>query len=139
MSGKGTEIGDRFEHLAAIRAGLEHPERVGICLDTCHVFSAGYDIVHDLNGVLVEFDRVLGLDLLKAVHLNDSMMPFGAKKDRHSTIGTGEIGLDALLQVMQHPKLKHLPFYLETPLDDAGHKEEIAMLKAKLPGMEKIF
>ena len=132
MSGKGTEIGERFEQLAAIREGVNHPERIGICLDTCHVFSAGYDIVHDLDGVLEEFDRILGLDLLKTIHLNDSMMPFGAKKDRHSTVGNGEIGMEALLRVMCHPKLCHLPFYLETPLDDAGHKDEIAMLKEKI-------
>lgn len=132
MSGKGTEIGERFEQLAAIREGVNHPERIGICLDTCHVFSAGYDIVHDLDGVLDEFDRILGLDLLKTIHLNDSMMPFGAKKDRHSTVGNGEIGMEALLRVMCHPKLCHLPFYLETPLDDEGHKDEIAMLKEKI-------
>lgn len=132
MSGKGTEIGDRFEQLAAIRAGLDHPERVGICLDTCHVFSAGYDIVNDLDGVLQEFDRILGLDLLKAIHLNDSMTPFAARKDRHSTIGNGEIGLEALLAVMRHPKLQGLPVYLETPLDDAGHKDEIARLRRLL-------
>ena len=129
MSGKGTEIGDRFEHLRAIREGVKRPERVGICLDTCHVFSAGYDIVHDLDGVLAEFDRILGLPLLRAVHLNDSLTPFGANKDRHAIIGGGEIGLDALLSVMKHPLLRELPFYLETPLDDAGHKEEIRKLR----------
>lgn len=132
MTGKGTEIGARFEHLKEIRDGVSHPERIGICLDTCHVFAAGYDIVRDLDGVLEEFDRVLGLDLLRAVHLNDSMMPFASHKDRHATIGTGEIGLEALLRVMNHPLLKELPFYLETPLDDAGHKEEIRMLREKL-------
>lgn len=132
MSGKGTEIGWRFEQLAAIREGLVHPERVGICFDTCHVFAAGYDIVHDLDGVLEEFDRILGLDLLRAIHLNDSAMPFGSRKDRHSTIGNGEIGLEALLRVLQHPALRDLPVYLETPLDDKGHKEEIRMLREKL-------
>lgn len=132
MSGKGTEIGAGFEELKAIRDGVKHPERIGICLDTCHVFSAGYDIVNDLEGVLSEFDRVLGLKLLKAVHLNDSMMPFGAHKDRHAVIGGGEIGMDALLGVLRHPALKNLPFYLETPLDDAGHKAEIQMLRDKL-------
>lgn len=134
MTGKGTEIGARFEQLKAIRDGVRHPERIGICLDTCHVFAAGYDIVHDLDGVLEEFDRVLGIELLKAVHLNDSMMPFGSHKDRHAAIGEGEIGLCALLAVMQHPLLRSLPFYLETPLDDAGHKEEIRMLKEKAGG-----
>lgn len=129
MSGKGTEIGWRFEELKAIRDGVSHPERIGICLDTCHVFAAGYDIVNDLDGVLEEFDKVLGLELLRAIHLNDSMMPFGSRKDRHAVIGGGEIGMEALLNVMRHPKLKDLPFYLETPLDDAGHKEEIARLR----------
>ena len=132
MSGKGTEIGYRFEQLKEIRDGVQHPERIGICLDTCHVFAAGYDIVHNLDGVLEEFDRILGLPLLRAVHLNDSMMPFDSRKDRHAVIGGGEIGLEALLNVMRHPKLKDLPFYLETPLDDAGHKDEIARLKEYL-------
>lgn len=132
MSGKGTEIGARFEELAAIRQGLRHPEWVGICLDTCHVFAAGYDIVNDLDGVLTEFDRILGLELLRAVHLNDSSMPFGSHKDRHSTIGNGEIGMEALLRVLTHPALKELPFYLETPLDDAGHKREIRLLREKI-------
>lgn len=132
MSGKGTEIGVRFEELKAIRDGVRHPERIGICLDTCHIFAAGYDIVHDLDGVLTEFDRVLGLELLRAIHFNDSMMPFASRKDRHATIGDGEIGLEALLRVMRHPALKDLPFYLETPLDDAGHKQEIQMIKEKL-------
>ena len=132
MSGKGTEIGYRFEQLKEIWDGVQHPERIGICLDTCHVFAAGYDIVHNLDGVLEEFDRILGLPLLRAVHLNDSMMPFDSRKDRHAVIGGGEIGLEALLNVMRHPKLKDLPFYLETPLDDAGHKDEIARLKEYL-------
>ena len=132
MSGKGTEIGAGFEELKAIRDGAVHPERIGICLDTCHVFSAGYDIVHNLDGVLEEFDRVLGLSLLKAVHLNDSMMPFGSHKDRHAAVGEGQIGMEALLGVMRHPVLRDLPFYLETPLDDQGHKEEIRMLRERL-------
>lgn len=132
MSGKGTEIGAAFEELRAIREGTNHPEKIGICLDTCHVFAAGYDIVHDLEGVLEEFDRVLGLPLLRAVHLNDSMMPFGSRKDRHAAIGAGEIGLDALLGVVTHPVLKELPFYLETPFDEAGHAKEIAMLRKEL-------
>ena len=132
MSGKGTEIGDRFEQLAAIRNGVKHPERIGICLDTCHVFAAGYDIVNDLGGVLAEFDRILGLSLLRAVHLNDSCMPFGSHKDRHAAIGEGMIGWEALLNVMRHPALKNLPFYLETPFDDAGHKEEIRRIREAL-------
>ncbi len=132
MSGKGTEIGASFEELKAIRDGAVHPERIGICLDTCHVFSAGYDIVHNLDGVLEEFDRVLGLGLLRAIHLNDSLMPFGSHKDRHAVIGEGEIGMEALLGVLRHPQLRGLPFYLETPLDDAGHKEEIRRIKERL-------
>lgn len=132
MSGKGTEIGAGFEELKAIRDGAVHPERIGICLDTCHVFSAGYDIVHNLDGVLEEFDRVLGLGLLRAIHLNDSLMPFGSHKDRHAVIGEGEIGMEALLGVLRHPQLRELPFYLETPLDDAGHKEEIRRIKERL-------
>ena len=132
MTGKGTEIGAKFEHLKMIRDAAGHPERIGICLDTCHVFAAGYDIVHDLDGVLEEFDQVLGLKLLRAIHLNDSMMPFGSHKDRHAAVGEGEIGLEALLAVMRHPLLKGLPFFLEKPLDDEGHKEEIRMLKEKV-------
>ena len=132
MSGKGTEIGVSFEELKEIRDGVKHPERIGVCLDTCHVFAAGYDIVNDLDKVLEEFDRVLGLDLLRAIHLNDSMMPFGSHKDRHAAIGEGEIGLEALLRVLEHPLLRELPFYLETPFDDVGHKKEMEMIKRKL-------
>lgn len=132
MSGKGTEIGVSFEELKKIRDGVKHPERIGVCLDTCHVFAAGYDIVNDLDKVLEEFDRVLGLNLLRAIHLNDSMMPFGSHKDRHVAIGEGEIGLEALLRVLEHPLLRELPFYLETPFDDAGHKKEMEMIKRKL-------
>ena len=132
MSGKGTEIGYRFEQLKQIRDGVQHPERIGICLDTCHVFAAGYDIVHDLDGVLDEFDRILGLELLRTIHLNDSLMPFGSRKDRHAVIGEGEIGMEALLNVLKHPRLRDLPFYLETPFDDAGHKKEIAVIRKRL-------
>lgn len=137
MSGKGTEIGERFEELKAIRDGVKHPERIGICLDTCHVFAAGYDIVNDLDGVLEEFDRILGLSILRAIHLNDSMMPFGSRKDRHAVIGGGQIGMEALLRVMEHPLLWGIPFYLETPLDDQGHKEEIAKIKELLARRSK--
>ena len=129
MSGKGTEIGRSFEELRAIIDGVEHNERMGVCMDTCHIFSAGYDIVNDLDGVLDEFDRVIGLDRLKTIHLNDSMMPFGKNKDRHAGIGEGEIGMKALLEVVNHPKLRDIPFFLETPYDDEGHGREIAMLK----------
>jgi len=129
MSGKGTEIGRSFEEIRAIIDGIEHNERMGVCMDTCHIFSAGYDIVNDLDGVLDEFDRVIGLDRLKTIHLNDSMMPFGKNKDRHAGIGEGEIGMKALLEVVNHPKLRDIPFFLETPYDDEGHGREIAMLK----------
>lgn len=129
MSGKGTEIGRSFEELKAIIDGVEYSERIGVCMDTCHIFSAGYDIVNDLDGVLDEFDRVIGLDRLKTIHLNDSMMPFGKNKDRHAGIGEGEIGMKALLEVVNHPKLRDIPFFLETPYDDEGHGREIAMLK----------
>lgn len=129
MSGKGTEIGFSFDQVKSIIDKVEHNEKLGVCLDTCHVFSAGYDIVNDLDSVLDEFDKTIGLDKLKAVHLNDSMMPFGAKKDRHACIGEGEIGLDPIISFITHPKLKHLPFFLETPLEDEGHKREIEMIK----------
>lgn len=132
MSGKGTEIGVRFEELKTIRDGVNHPEKVGICLDTCHVFSAGYDIVNHLEEVLDELDENIGLSYLRAIHLNDSMMPFGSKKDRHATIGDGEIGLEALMKVITNPRLAGIPLYLETPLDDAGHKKEIQMIKEYL-------
>ena len=132
MSGKGTEIGVRFEELKAIRAGVNHPEKVGVCLDTCHVFSAGYDIVNHLEEVLDELDENIGLSYLRAIHLNDSMMPVDSRKDRHATIGDGEIGLEALMKVITNPRLAGIPFYLETPLDDAGHKQEIQMIKEYL-------
>ncbi|MCC0669838.1 putative endonuclease 4 [Clostridioides difficile] len=129
MSGKGTEIGFSFEQLKSIIDNIEHKERIGVCLDTCHIFSAGYDIVNDLDGVLEEFDKVIGIDRLKTIHLNDSMMPFGDKKDRHAAIGEGKIGLKALTDFMEHPSIKDLPFFLETPFDDEGHKIEIKMIK----------
>lgn len=132
MSGKGTEIGTRFEQIRKIIDGVEHNENLGVCLDTCHIFSAGYDIVNDLEGVLEEFDKVIGLERLKTIHFNDSMMPFGSKKDRHAPIGEGEIGLEALVDVLEHPKLKGLPFFLETPFDDEGHKREIKMIRGLL-------
>ncbi|CEP85499.1 deoxyribonuclease IV [Paraclostridium sordellii] len=129
MSGKGTEIGFTFEQIKEIIDKVEHNEKLGVCLDTCHIFSAGYDIVNNLDEVIDDFDRIIGIDKLKAVHLNDSMMPFGAKKDRHACIGEGEIGLEAIISFITHPKLKHLPFFLETPLEDEGHKREIEMIK----------
>lgn len=130
MAGKGSEIGGTFEELAAIIAQLELESHVGVCLDTCHVWDAGYDIVGDLDGVLEEFDRVIGLDRLHAIHLNDSMNARGSHKDRHARIGEGEIGFKALAAVTNHPKLRDLPFYLETPNPDlAGYAEEIAALR----------
>jgi deoxyribonuclease-4 len=127
MSGKGSEVGRDFAELAAIIERVEHP--LGVCLDTCHVWDAGYDIVGDLDGVLADFDRVIGLDRLKAVHLNDSMNVCGAHKDRHEKIGKGRLGLDGLAAVINHPRLRELPFYLETPCDLQEYKEEIALLR----------
>ena len=130
MAGKGSEIGGTFEELAAIIAQVELESHVGVCLDTCHVWDAGYDIVGDLDGVLEEFDRVIGLDRLHDIHLNDSMNARGSHKDRHARIGEGEIGFKALAAVTNHPKLRDLPFYLETPNPDlAGYAEEIAALR----------
>ena len=130
MAGKGSEIGGTFEELAAIIAQVELESHVGVCLDTCHVWDAGYDIVGDLDGVLEEFDRVIGLDRLHAIHLNDSMNARGSHKDRHARIGEGEIGFKARAAVTNHPQLRDLPFYLETPNPDlAGYAEEIAALR----------
>ena len=129
MSGKGSEVGRSFEELRAILDRVELQEKMGVCLDTCHVYSAGYDIVNNLDGVLEEFDRVIGLSRLHAVHLNDSMMPFASNKDRHACIGEGSIGLEAICRIINHPLLKHLPFYLETPLESEGHAREIHMLR----------
>lgn len=132
MSGKGTEIGGSFEELRAIIDRVEHKNLMGVCLDTCHLYSAGYDIVNDLDGVLEKFDKIIGLDRLKAIHLNDSMTELGSKKDRHAGIGEGTIGLKALINVVKHPKLKHLPFFLETPYEPEGHKREIETIRSLL-------
>jgi deoxyribonuclease-4 len=129
MAGKGSEIGSRFEELQAILKRVVLREKVGVCLDTCHLWEAGYDIVHDLDGVLEEFDRIVGLDQLKAIHINDSKNPMGAHKDRHEKIGQGMIGLEALTRVVQHPALKNLPFILETPNEDEGYAAEITLLR----------
>lgn len=129
MAGKGTEIGRSFEELAAIIDRVNCKEKLGVCLDTCHIWDAGYDIVDDLDGVLDKFDRVIGLSHLHAIHLNDSLNVRAARKDRHARIGKGELGLQALTRVIRHPKLRHLPFILETPNDDAGYAREIAMLR----------
>lgn len=129
MSGKGTEVGRSFQELKAIIDRVDLKEQLGVCLDTCHVYSAGYDIVNDLDGVLKEFDRVIGIDRLRAIHLNDSMTPFGSNKDRHEKIGDGTIGLEAFVRIINHPQLKNLPFILETPNDNAGYANEIAILR----------
>ena len=129
MSGKGSEVGGRFEELREILDRVELSDRMGVCLDTCHVSDGGYDIIHDLDAVLMEFDRVIGLARLKAIHLNDSKNPCGAHKDRHEQIGKGYIGLEALMRVVNHPSLKHLPFELETPNDLAGYAAEIKQIR----------
>ena len=129
MAGKGSEVGRTFEELRAIIDRVEHSEKLGVCFDTCHVWDAGYNIVEDLDGVLEGFDRVIGLDRLKAVHLNDSMNPCGSHKDRHQKIGQGEIGEEALKCVVRHPVLQGKPFILETPNDDAGYTREITMIR----------
>ena len=131
MAGKGSEVGRRFEELRAIMDLVERREKLGICLDTCHVWDAGYDIVNNLDGVLDEFDCVIGLEHLKAIHLNDSLNVLGSHKDRHAKIGEGEIGLDALVRVIRHPVLAGKPFILETPNDDEGWTKEIALLREK--------
>jgi len=129
MAGKGTEVGRTFEEIRAIIDGVTLKEKLGVCLDTCHISDGGYDIVHDLDGVLTEFDRVIGLDRLKAIHLNDSKNPPGSHKDRHEKIGKGHLGLEALARVINHPKLRDLPFYLETPNELDGYAEEIRVLR----------
>ena len=129
MAGKGSEIGGTFEEIHSIIDKVKIKDKLGVCLDTCHVYDAGYDIVNNLDGVLEEFDNVIGLHLLKAIHLNDSKNPFESHKDRHELIGKGYIGTDAILNIINHPKLRHLPFYLETPNDLAGYAAEIKFLK----------
>ena len=131
MSGKGSEVGSTFQELKEIIDRVERKDKLGVCLDTCHIWDGGYDIVHDLDGVLTEFDQVIGLTRLKAVHLNDSMNGLGSHKDRHAKIGEGEIGLDALVEVVCHPALKGVPFILETPNDDEGWKREITLLRER--------
>lgn len=129
MSGKGTEVGSTFEELKKIIDGVTLSEKLGVCLDTCHVYDAGYDIVNDLDGVLEKFDKIIGLDKLHAIHLNDSKNPFNSHKDRHETIGEGSIGIEALVRIINHPKLSHLPFFLETPNELPGHAYEIKILR----------
>ena len=129
MAGKGSEIGKNFEELKQIIDGVKLKEKIGVCLDTCHVNDAGYDIVNNLDGVLEEFDKVIGLDKLKAIHINDSKNEIGAHKDRHEKIGEGTIGIDAFERIINHPKLKNLPFFLETPNELDGYEKEIKLLR----------
>lgn len=134
MSGKGTEVGRTFEELKQILDGVTLSNKMGVCLDTCHVYDAGYDIVNNLDGVLDEFDRVIGLDKLCAIHLNDSKNPFASHKDRHERIGEGSIGKEAIVRIINHPKLRHLPFFLETPNELPGYAEEIKILREAYKG-----
>lgn len=137
MAGKGSEVGGKFEELRRIMELTHRKEKLGICLDTCHVWDAGYDIVNKLDEVLDEFDRVIGISNLKAIHLNDSMNDLGSHKDRHAKIGQGKIGQEALIAVICHPLLKEVSFILETPNDDAGWSQEIALLKEAYHNHEK--
>lgn len=134
MAGKGTEVGGCFEELAAIIARVDLGDHVGVCLDTCHVHDAGYDIVNNLDGVLEEFDRVIGIERLRAIHINDSKNPCGARKDRHETIGNGHIGLEAFARIVRHPALRDLPFILETPNELPGYAAEIKLLRELAEG-----
>ena len=129
MAGKGTEVGRSFEEIAEIISRVELKGHIGVCLDTCHVYDAGYDIVNDLDNVLDEFDRIIGLDRLHAIHLNDSKNPFKSHKDRHEKIGEGHLGLEAITKIINHPKLCHLPFFLETPNELDGYAKEIELLR----------
>ena len=131
MAGKGSEVGRSFGELRAIMDAAKAGDRLGVCLDTCHVYDAGYDIVGDLDGVLEEFDREIGLDRLRAIHINDSKNPMDSHKDRHERIGEGSIGLDAMTRIINHPALRHLPFYLETPNELPGYAQEIALLRGR--------
>lgn len=130
MAGKGSEIGSSFSELRRIIDGVKLGEKLGICLDTCHVYDAGYDIVNDLDGVLSEFDKTIGLDRLMAIHLNDSKNPFSSHKDRHEKIGEGSLGLEAIERIINHPLLRRLPFFLETPNDIEGYAKEISLLRS---------
>lgn len=130
MAGKGTEIGRSFEELREILDRVTLSNKMGVCLDTCHVYDAGYDIVNDLDGVLTQFDKVIGLGKLKAIHLNDSMNPINSHKDRHQKIGDGSLGLEAITRIINHPALRDLPFNLETPNELDGYAAEIALLRS---------
>lgn len=130
MAGKGSEVGRSFEELRAILDRVDHPEKIGVCLDTCHVFDGGYDIVNHLDEVLNEFDQIIGLDKLRAIHLNDSKNTLGSHKDRHEKIGEGNLTLEGIGRIINHPKLRNLPFFLETPNELPGYQAEIALLKS---------
>ena len=130
MAGKGSEVGGKFEELREIIDRTDLDEKLGVCLDTCHVYDGGYDIVNDLDGVLTQFDKIVGLDRLKAIHINDSKNPFASHKDRHEKIGEGSIGQEAFERIINHPALRDLPFFLETPNELDGYAHEIALLKS---------
>lgn len=130
MSGKGSEVGGSFEELAEIIKRSKLGNLLGVCLDTCHIYSAGYDIVNDLDGVLEKFDSIIGISRLKAIHLNDSLTSFASRKDRHAKLGEGSIGLDAIAKIINHSQLRNLPFYLETPNELDGYAKEIELLKS---------
>lgn len=130
MAGKGTEVGKTFAELQAIIERINLQDKIGVCLDTCHIWDGGYDIVNNLDDVLADFDKIIGLDKLKAIHLNDSKNDLNTHKDRHEKIGQGKIGLDTIIKIINHPQLKHLPFILKTPNDHDGYAQEIALLRA---------
>jgi len=130
MAGKGSEIGSNFEELKTIIDEIDLHEKIGVCFDTCHVYDAGYDIINSLDDVLERFDKIIGLKKLKAIHLNDTKNPFSSHKDRHEKIGKGNLGLEAIGKIINHPKLKNLPFYLETPNEIDGYANEIKLLKS---------
>ena len=130
MAGKGSEVGSRFEELRAIIDRTELRDRIGVCLDTCHIYDGGYDIRNDLDGVLAEFDRTIGLERLRAIHLNDSVFGYASHKDRHAKIGEGGLGTEAISRIINHPLLRNLPFYLETPNDISGYAQEILLLRS---------
>ena len=129
MAGKGTEIGRSFEELQNIISSSKYGDNIYVCLDTCHIFEAGYDLVNDLDGVLEEFDKVIGLEKLQAIHLNDSKNPLGARKDRHEKIGEGSLGIETFERIVNHPVLQNIPMYLETPNELDGYEHEIKILR----------
>lgn len=137
MAGKGTELGRSFEEIKIILEGVNRPDCMGVLLDTCHVFDGGYDLKGDLDGVLAEFDAIIGLEHLKAIHLNDSLNVQGSRKDRHALLGEGNLGWDTIMKVVNHPRLAGLPMILETPTDEAGHAKEIAQIRRKREQMDE--